>query len=134
MRQENPEEATQKLAYEYVKQASEMAAKVKIASLLPITGDIPGLIKTYLYKKQQYFGSAENRSELRTLFRTALLNASAGTNVTILDPPELFETEEGRLNEDCREVRGVHICPSKYAYCLSGGSSEPRPEFEWHKA
>lgn len=130
-RQNDPELSTRELAKEYVKQASKIAPVVKIASLLPVTGEIKGIAKAYLYKKEQHYGSFELRKHLRNIFRDELIACSQNTCVTIIDPPDLYETEDGFLDEVFRENRGVHVCPSAYEYCLSNNSMEPRPQFAW---
>jgi hypothetical protein len=133
-RQDDPEQATRDLATRYLEQARKLDAHVRIAALLPVTVEIPGIMKSYLYKKEQYFGTFDERKKLKNIFLETLLSQERGKKIEVLLPPPEFETSDGFMNESVREVRGVHVCPSKYEYCLTSGSSERRPEFSWQVA
>lgn len=130
-RRVDPFESTKELAREYISQASKTADEVKICSLLPVTTEIKGIAKAYLYKGQQSYGSIDLRKELSNVFRDECLKVSKGTNIKIIDPPVSLFDENGVLKQELQEARGVHISPIAYEYCLSSGCDKPRPEYAW---
>ena len=73
MRQDNPVDATKKLAVEYMRQAMMIAdkynAKVKVYELLPIENESRKLPKTGYYKGTPFFGSQGERNYTRLIFR-----------------------------------------------------------------
>ena len=73
MRQDNPIDATKKLAIKYMRQASEVADKynatVKVYELLPIENESRKLPKTGYYKGTPFYGSQSERNYLRLIFR-----------------------------------------------------------------
>jgi len=95
LRQPDPVQATKDLVEEYFKQATEVAnttgARVKIYELLPIENEKRHIPKTGWYEKTPFFGSREERNEIRKIFK-------AECKKRVTEQVQLFQWVGGLIN------------------------------------
>ena len=119
MRQSNPKKATVDLFSRYCEYANKYGST--ITQLLPIENEsriIPGTGK---YKGKNFFGSWEERNELRDLAN----NVMSESGLNIIKWPDYFKNDLGELKFDVMEPKqSVHIKPKFYIrnqYLLNDG-------------
>jgi len=113
MRQPNPKSATRDLFNRYV----EFALKLKkptLVGLLPVEHESRKLPGSGLYKGEKFFGSREERMELREIAND-IMRDSYGVN--FLDWPKEWIDEDGTKMLDVLEMKqSVHIKPKNYMF------------------
>ena len=119
-RQDNPEEATKKLAREYVDQAKAVAkeygAKVKLWEPLPIENPTRKLPKTGYYKGQPFYGSWAQRDQIRKVFIQAL-EEYCGGDVQLFKWTDPLLNNLGELDFRCMEKpQSVHLSREFYPH------------------
>ena len=108
-RQPDPVEATKDLFTRYCEYASRFNAT--ITHLLPVEDESRVLPKTGQYKGQNFFGSMQQRKELR-LIANKIMSSSG---LQVIEWPGFFCDEKGELKFEIMEPRqSVHIKPKYY--------------------
>ena len=112
MRQENPKEATKELFSRYVDFSLKLNNNT-IIGLLPIENESRKLPGTCLYLKQPFFGSRQERMELREIAHDII--KSSGSKYYIW--PDSWVDEDGTgMFEYMEPKQSVHLKPKYYIF------------------
>jgi hypothetical protein len=112
MRQENPLQATADLFNRYVEFAKQLkkATLVELLSVEHESRKIPG---TGLYKKQPFFGTREERMQVREIANEIINNSG----LEVIQWPSEWIDEDGAKMLDILEMKqSVHLRPKHYPY------------------
>jgi hypothetical protein len=112
MRQENPQQATADLFNRYVKFARELN-KATLVELLPVEHESRKIPGTGLYKKQPFFGTREERMQLREIANEIINNS--GLEV-IQWPSEWIDADGTKMLDILEMKQSVHLRPKHYPY------------------
>jgi hypothetical protein len=112
MRQENPQQATADLFNRYVKFARELN-KATLVELLPVEHESRKIPGTGLYKKQPFFGTREERMQLREIANEIINNS--GLEV-IQWPSEWIDADGTKMLDILEMKQSVHLRPKYYPY------------------
>lgn len=108
-RQNNPIESTKDLFSRYCDYASKFNATITM--LLPIEDESRKIPKSGQYKNKNFFGSIEQRKELRLIANNIIKNSG----LDYLSWPSSFLNNDGNLSFDVMEPKqSVHIRPLFY--------------------
>ena len=112
MRQDNPQEATGELFRRYVQFAKKLN-NATLVNLLPVENESRKLPGTGLYLKQPYFGTRQQRMELRDT-ANRIMNHS-GLN-TLQWPDEWIDEDGMKMFEYMEPKQSVHLKPKYYMF------------------
>jgi hypothetical protein len=112
MRQENPQQATADLFNRYVKFARELN-KATLVELLPVEHESRKIPGTGLYKKQPFFGTREERMQVREIANEIINNS--GLEV-IQWPSEWIDADGTKMLDILEMKQSVHLRPKHYPY------------------
>jgi hypothetical protein len=112
MRQENPQQATADLFNRYVKFARELN-KATLVELLPVEHESRKIPGTGLYKKQPFFGTREERMQVREIANEIINNS--GLDV-IQWPSEWIDADGTKMLDILEMKQSVHLRPKHYPY------------------
>ena len=112
MRQENPKAAVGELFRRYVEFAKKLNSAT-IVNLLPVEHESRKLPGTGLYLKQPYFGTRQERADLRDTANRILNNSGLKT----LQWPDQWIDEDGmKMFEYMEAKQSVHLKPKYYMF------------------
>lgn len=111
-RQADPAAATIELANKYVEFAKQLT-NCALVEPLPIEHESRKIPGSGLYKKKPFFGTREERSELRRLFCEVLANS--GLNI-ITWPQEWIDKDGTTMLDILESKQSVHLRPKFYPY------------------
>ena len=112
MRQAEPQRATIDLFKKYVEFAKQLKSPT-LVELLPVEHESRKIPGTGLYKKQPFFGTRNERMELRSL-ANAIMHES---DLPIITWPQEWIDEDGTKMLDILEQKSsVHLRPKNYPY------------------
>ena len=112
MRQENPKAAVGELFRRYVEFAKKLN-NVTLVNLLPVEHESRKLPGTGLYLKQPYFGTRQERADLRDTANRILNNSGLKT----LQWPDQWIDEDGmKMFEYMEAKQSVHLKPKYYMF------------------
>jgi hypothetical protein len=112
MRQENPRAATGDLFRRYVEFAKQLK-NVTLVNLLPIEHESRKIPGTGLYKKQPFFGTRQERMDLRDAANRIMNNSGLKT----IQWPDEWIDEDGTKMLDILEMKqSVHLKPKHYPF------------------
>jgi hypothetical protein len=112
MRQENPQQATADLFNRYVAFAKQLK-KATLVELLPVEHESRKIPGTGLYKKQPFFGTREERMQVREIANEIINNS--GLEV-IQWPSEWIDAEGTKMLDILEMKQSVHLRPKHYPY------------------
>jgi hypothetical protein len=112
MRQENPQQATADLFNRYVDFAKQLK-KATLVELLPVEHESRKIPGTGLYKKQPFFGTREERMQLREIANEIINNS--GLDV-IQWPSEWIDADGTKMLDILEMKQSVHLRPKHYPY------------------
>ncbi len=112
MRQDNPREATGELFRRYVEFAKKLN-NVTLVNLLPVENESRKLPGTGLYLKKPFFGTRQERMELRDT-ANRIMNHS-GLN-TLQWPDEWIDEDGMKMFEYMEPKQSVHLKPKYYMF------------------
>ena len=112
MRQENPQQATADLFNRYVEFAKQLK-KATLVELLPVEHESRKIPGTGLYKKQPFFGTREERMQVREIANEIINNS--GLEV-IQWPSEWIDTDGTKMLDILEMKQSVHLRPKHYPY------------------
>ena len=112
MRQDNPQEATGQLFRRYVEFAKKLN-NATLVNLLPVENESRKLPGTGLYLKQPFFGTRQERMELRDT-ANRIMNHS-GLN-TLQWPDEWIDEDGTKMFEYMEPKQSVHLKPKYYMF------------------
>ena len=112
MRQENPQQATADLFNRYVEFAKQLK-KATLVELLPVEHESRKIPGTGLYKKQPFFGTREERMQVREIANEIINNS--GLEV-IQWPTEWIDTDGTKMLDILEMKQSVHLRPKHYPY------------------
>ena len=112
MRQENPQQATADLFNRYVEFAKQLK-KATLVELLPVEHESRKIPGTGLYKKQPFFGTREDRMQVREIANEIINNS--GLEV-IQWPSEWIDTDGTKMLDILEMKQSVHLRPKHYPY------------------
>ena len=112
MRQENPQQATADLFNRYVEFAKQLK-KATLVELLPVEHESRKIPGTGLYKKQPFFGTREERMQLREIANEIINNS--GLDV-IQWPSEWIDADGTKMLDILEMKQSVHLRPKHYPY------------------
>ena len=112
MRQANPQQATADLFNRYVKFARELN-KATLVELLPVEHESRKIPGTGLYKKQPFFGTREERMQVREIANEIINNS--GLDV-IQWPSEWIDADGTKMLDILEMKQSVHLRPKHYPY------------------
>jgi hypothetical protein len=112
MRQENPQQATADLFNRYVEFAKQLK-KATLVELLPVEHESRKIPGTGLYKKQPFFGTREERMQVREIANEIINNSG----LEVIQWPSEWIDEDGTKMLDILEMKqSVHLRPKHYPY------------------
>ena len=112
MRQENPQQATADLFNRYVDFAKQLK-KATLVELLPVEHESRKIPGTGLYKKQPFFGTREERMQVREIANEIINNSG----LEVIQWPSEWIDEDGTKMLDILEMKqSVHLRPKHYPY------------------
>jgi hypothetical protein len=112
MRQENPKAAVGELFRRYVEFAKKLNSAT-LVNLLPVEHESRKLPGTGLYLKQPYFGTRQERADLRDTANRILNNSGLKT----LQWPDQWIDEDGmKMFEYMEAKQSVHLKPKYYMF------------------
>ena len=112
MRQENPKAAVGELFRRYVEFAKKLN-NATLVNLLPVEHESRKLPGTGLYLKQPYFGTRQERADLRDTANRILNNSGLKT----LQWPDKWVDEDGmKMFEYMEAKQSVHLKPKYYMF------------------
>jgi len=112
MRQENPKDATKDLIGRYIDFSSRLKNNT-IVEPLPIEHESRKIPGTGLYKKQPFFGTREERMEIRQIAIEMIRNSDQ----KYISWPKEWIDEDGTKMLDILEMKqSVHLRPKHYPY------------------
>ena len=112
MRQENPQQATADLFNRYVDFAKQLK-KATLVELLPVEHESRKIPGTGLYKKQPFFGTREERMQVREIANEIINNS--GLEV-IQWPSEWIDSDGTKMLDILEMKQSVHLRPKHYPY------------------
>ena len=112
MRQENPQQATADLFNRYVEFAKQLK-KATLVELLPVEHESRKIPGTGLYKKQPFFGTREERMQVREIANEIINNS--GLEV-IQWPSEWIDSDGTKMLDILEMKQSVHLRPKHYPY------------------
>ena len=112
MRQENPQQATADLFNRYVEFAKQLK-KATLVELLPVEHESRKIPGTGLYKKQPFFGTREDRMQVREIANEIINNS--GLEV-IQWPSEWIDADGTKMLDILEMKQSVHLRPKHYPY------------------
>jgi len=112
MRQENPQQATADLFNRYVAFAKQLK-KATLVELLPVEHESRKIPGTGLYKKQPFFGTREERMQVREIANEIINNS--GLEV-IQWPSEWIDADGTKMLDILEMKQSVHLRPKHYPY------------------
>lgn len=112
MRQENPQQATADLFNRYVDFAKQLK-KATLVELLPVEHESRKIPGTGLYKKQPFFGTREERMQVREIANEIINNS--GLEV-IQWPSEWIDADGTKMLDILEMKQSVHLRPKQYPY------------------
>ena len=112
MRQENPQQATADLFNRYVEFAKQLK-KATLVELLPVEHESRKIPGTGLYKKQPFFGTREERMQVREIANEIINNS--GLEV-IQWPSEWIDADGTKMLDILEMKQSVHLRPKRYPY------------------
>ena len=113
MRQENPQQATADLFNRYVEFAKQLKKKATLVELLPVEHESRKIPGTGLYKKQPFFGTREERMQVREIANEIINNS--GLEV-IQWPSEWIDADGTKMLDILEMKQSVHLRPKHYPY------------------
>jgi hypothetical protein len=112
MRQQDPKSATEDLFKRYVEFAKQLN-NVTLVNLIPVEHESRKIPGTGLYKKQPFFGTRQERMELRDIANRIMNNSGLKT----IQWPEEWVDEDGTKMLDILEMKqSVHLRPKHYPF------------------
>lgn len=112
MRQENPKQATIDLFTKYVEFAKQLK-DCTLTTIIPIEHESRKIPGTGLYKKKPFFGTRQERMELRDVANRIINNSGLKT----IQWPDEWIDEDGTKMLDILESRqSVHLRPKYYPF------------------
>jgi hypothetical protein len=112
MRQENPRAATGDLFRRYVDFAKQLK-NATLVNLLPVEHESRKIPGTGLYKKQPFFGTRQERMDIRDAANRIMNNSGLKT----IQWPDEWIDEDGTKMLDILEMKqSVHLRPKYYAF------------------
>lgn len=123
-RRPEPTEATMHLVTGLVNQVTPLYSfhgveKVYVCQTTGIEDTSRELPKTGYYKGKPYYGSWDERNEVRNVFNKALQEFTFITGWEVIKFPDYFFDEKGKLRFDVMEVpQSVHLSPEHYRWNL----------------
>jgi hypothetical protein len=112
MRQENPRAATGELFRKYIEFAKQLK-NVTLVNLLPVEHESRKIPGTGLYKKQPFFGTRQERMDLRDAANRIINNSGLKT----IQWPNEWIDEDGTKMLDILEMKqSVHLKPKHYPF------------------
>jgi hypothetical protein len=123
-RQEDPIKATNELVDKYIEQARGIAEKYRCSvclyELLPIENESRSIPKTGWYKGTPFYGSWEERNEVRKAFRERLKmheDFTVGERIFVYEWIGAMINSNGELDFDCMEKpQSVHLSRKWYPH------------------
>lgn len=116
LRRDDPEKATQELVEEYVNQAFRLGKTVRLWEPLPIENESRKLPKTGYYKGTPFYGSWNERNDIRTLFIRHLERCCSG-KVSVFSWTAGLINDAGELDfEHMEKPQSVHLSRAAYPY------------------
>jgi hypothetical protein len=112
MRQENPQQATADLFNRYVEFAKQLK-KATLVELLPVEHESRKIPGTGLYKKQPFFGTREERMQVRDIANEIINNS--GLEV-VQWPSEWIDADGTKMLDILEMKQSVHLRPKQYPY------------------
>jgi hypothetical protein len=112
MRQENPQQATADLFNRYVAFAKQLK-KATLVELLPVEHESRKIPGTGLYKKQPFFGTREERMQVREIANEIINNS--GLEV-IQWSKEWIDADGIKMLDILEMKQSVHLKPKHYPY------------------
>jgi len=112
MRQENPQQATADLFNRYIAFAKQLK-KATLVELLPVEHESRKIPGTGLYKKQPFFGTREERMQVREIANEIINNS--GLEV-IQWPSEWIDADGTKMLDILEMKQSVHLRPKHYPY------------------
>jgi hypothetical protein len=112
MRQANPQQATADLFNRYVDFAKQLN-KATLVELLPVEHESRKIPGTGLYKKQPFFGTREERMQVREIANEIINNS--GLDV-IQWPSEWIDADGTKMLDILEMKQSVHLRPKHYPY------------------
>ena len=112
MRQENPQQDTADLFNRYVEFAKQLK-KATLVELLPVEHESRKIPGTGLYKKQPFFGTREERMQVREIANEIINNS--GLEV-IQWPSEWIDADGTKMLDILEMKQSVHLRPKHYPY------------------
>ena len=112
MRQANPQQATADLFNRYVDFAKQLK-KATLVELLPVEHESRKIPGTGLYKKQPFFGTREERMQVREIANEIINNS--GLEV-IQWPSEWIDADGTKMLDILEMKQSVHLRPKHYPY------------------
>jgi hypothetical protein len=117
-RTDNPMNAARELATRYTREALSLAHETEFIAPLPIEPETRKIPKSGHYKKTAYYGTWDERNEIRRVFIDTILDViSDHPRASLFNWPATWTTDTGMLNEVHMErPRSVHLSPSFYRW------------------
>ena len=112
MRQENPQQATADLFNRYVDFAKQLK-KATLVELLPVEHESRKIPGTGLYKKQPFFGTREERMQVREIANEIINNSGLAV---IQWPSEWIDADGTKMLDILEMKQSVHLRPKHYPY------------------
>jgi hypothetical protein len=114
-RRDQPFHAVAQLAKDYVKQAKELEIPVELCALHPIEDESRAIPTPGWYKGSPFFGTWEQRDQLRQEFNDLLERLCRREGLQFLKYPEEWVGRDGKMDQEFMErPRSVHIAPKYY--------------------
>jgi hypothetical protein len=123
-RQSEPEQSTVHLVTGLVNQITPLYSfynveKCTVVQTMGIEDESRELPKTGYYRGTPFFGSWETRNKIRNIFNEMLKECKFITGWDVLEFPEYFFDDSGKLRFEVMEVPGsVHLNPEHYRWDL----------------
>ncbi len=118
MRQPNPEKATRDLANRYHTQLNALNVEsVSAYELLPIENESRALPKTGYYKGTPFYGSWQDRENVRLIFKDEMLKLCSTSNVNFIEWVDYMINDHGELDfEFMEKPKSVHLSRAAYPH------------------
>lgn len=133
-RQPDPRQATKDLAKRYFDQLIELSDSgigVSAYELLPIEHESRALPKTGYYKGTPFYGTVQDRNEIRLIFRDVMEELVRDTNVRFIKWVDYLMNDKGELDfEHMEKPKSVHLSRNSYPHWQGrkwSGLSENKP-------
>lgn len=119
-RQPDPRQATKDLAKRYFDQLNELSdggISVSAYELLPIEHESRALPKTGYYKGTSFYGTMQDRNEIRLIFRDVMEELVRDTNVRFVKWVDYLMNDKGELDfEHMEKPKSVHLSRNSYPH------------------